>query len=272
LKDFNNPFIGDHVPPEVEARLRGRLGIFREELAGKDRKKSPSFFSARRAPSRPIFRLAIGGAVIVGLIIAGTIIFPVRSGPQGLYAAVVNELSALRTIAYTVVISPGVEVELVSQSPGLERIRMSWGIDIISDENRGKTLVLFHKEKIYFWETAKGRENSLDNLNVFEDLPVKADMDLGERVIDGRSTVGFRVSKKISNQARLDIWIDPVTRRLAHVDINFMDKGVIVHHMEIKNVSINGPVEDLTFSLTPPPGYTEAAGEPAKNSLGIFSR
>jgi hypothetical protein len=260
MKKNMNPYAGDTVPQEVEARLRERLSIFRQELAGKEQRKL----------SRPIFRLALGGAALTGLLIVAAVLFPGRGSVKGLYADVVKELSARRTIAYTVVISPGAEVEVISKFPGLERKKLSWGIEMISDERKGKTLLLFHTEKTYLWESVKGTFNGVDNLNSFEGLPEKAEQELGKRVIDGRSAVGFRVTKdKLNQQAHTDIWIDPVTRRLVHVDIEFEDKGVVVHRMEIKNIRVNEPVDDSLFELTPPAGFKPAA-EPARKSMAIF--
>ncbi len=253
MNELYNPFIDEKVPSDVEARLRKRLGNFQEELAGK---------SAKGALTRPIFRLAFGGAAIAGLLLAAAIFVPGRSEGKGLYAAVVQKLSTKKTIAYTMVISSGVEVEIISKSPGLERKKISWGVEMISDESKGKSLILFHREKAYLWEKVAGTINGIDNLNRFEDLPEKAERELGKRLIDGRSAVGFRVTKNtlINTRARTDVWIDPITRRLVHVNIDVEEKGVLLHRVEIKNIRINEPVDDSLFDLTPPVDYRLADG------------
>lgn len=256
MNHFNNPFIEEKVPVDVEARLRERLRTFRNDLAGK---------KETRPLSRPFIRLAFGAAAIAGLILAVTLLIPGRSDGQALYAAMVEELSAGRSLAFTVVIAPGVDIEVVAKSPVRGRLKLSWGIDMILDKAKGKSLILFPKEKTYIWGEADAGGNA-DVLNAFESLPAEADEELGTRVIDGKSTVGFRVMKE---QTRLEIWIEPSTRRLVHADIDFMDKGAVVHHMEVRNVRIAEPVDDSLFDLMPPAGYKPAA-EPDGKSMNVF--
>ena len=258
MNNFNNPFIGDDVPADVESRLRERLQTFRNDLAGKKEKK---------LLSRRVLRLALGGAAIAGLFLAAALLIPGRSGGQALYAAAIEELSAGRSLAFTVLIAPGVEIEVIAKSPLQGRVKLSWGVEMVFDKAKGKSLILFPKEKTFFWGQADDSV-SADVLNAFENLPAEADEELGTRVIDGKSTVGFRVMK---DQARLDIWIEPSTRRLVHVDIDFMDQGVVVHHMEMRKVSIVESVDDSLFELTPPAGYKPAA-EPDAESMRIFGR
>jgi len=184
---------------------------------------------------------------------------------KGLYAAAIQDLAAKRTLAYSIKTSL-LSVDVISKSPGLERKIMSGGIEIITDENQGKSLILFHKEKVYLWESSKGALNGLDNLDVFENFPDQADQELGRRMIDGRAVEGFRVVKgKSDRQAQTDVWVDPVSRQLVMVDRDVIIEGITSHILEIRNIRINESLDDSLFDLIPPADYKLTTGK-----LGIF--
>lgn len=244
MKNFENPFIGDQVPSEVDIRLRERLEVFHRELAGKKIKNE--YF--------PVFRFVLGGLALAGLGISLAVFFPGRGTMKGLYAAAIQDLSTKRTLAYSVKTSL-LSVDVISKFPGLERKKMSGGIEMITDENQGKSLVLFHKEKVYLWESSKGALNGLDNLDVFESLPGQAEQELGRRMIDGRAVVGFRVVKKSKSgiHAQTNVWIDPVTRQLVMVEREIVSDGITSLILEIRNIKINESLDDSLFDLTPRP-------------------
>ena len=88
------------------------------------------------------------------------------------------------------------------------------------------------------------------NLDDRPDLPVE---ELGEREINGRQAVGFRVTE---GRMTLTIWADAEARMPVRIEIQHGQSFTI-----FKNIEFDVPVADDLVSMDPPPGYAVADTE-----------
>ncbi|MFZ5517801.1 MAG: hypothetical protein ACOY90_14240 [Candidatus Zhuqueibacterota bacterium] len=243
------------VPSEVEHRLKNRLVEFKQNLDPRERETNRRLFAELLDWLYiPKVRWAVAVAILAGVIILGSLVTFLPQNTDSVYAAVVEQLRSLQSISYSFQLQNGVEAHITMKEPGLVRVKTSWGIEFISDENSQRKLILIHRLKKFVTEKDEDMQFAMGDFiqNDLLNIPVKADEKLGKRVLDGEETVGFRIKQGTSH---MDVWIEPISCQLRHVDIDFLMGPVKLHHMEIKNIKINEPVGDSTFELNPPADY-----------------
>jgi len=194
-------------------------------------------------------------AVLIGLHYLG--------GPAGtVYADVVEQLQKARTLMYTVTSStavegiPDMEIEVAFKEPGYMRMAMPGGYVTVMDWTTGEGLSIIPPRNQFIEmdmenmpDDAARRE--FDAIERLRTLPDRADEDLGERTMDGRTVHGFRVNEAGKSYT---VWIEPKTRDLVLVEMEFANvPGMSAAMTDFK---FNLELEDELFSLTPPEGYT----------------
>ncbi len=205
-------------------------------------------------------------AIAAAILIAATITLYFIAGPFGatgrVYAEVAERLHRARTMIYNVTTSTPVEgmpdmtTEVAFKEPGLMRMTMSGGYVSIMDSVQGKGLSIIPERKQFVEIDMTNLPNDagqhqLDAIEKLRSLPERADEELGEREIDGRTVQGFRVTE---GSVIHTVWIDPKTRELVEEEMEFINAPGMSGKMT--NFRFNVDLPDELFSLTPPDGYT----------------
>ena len=208
----------------------------------------------------PITKLA-AAAVIFIAVIAAINQFG-GSGTSNVYAAVVEQLHSARTMTYSIITQtniesmPSVRVDFAFKEPGYMRITTVDGYITVIDwtQNKGISILPPEKQFIEFEASNYRHDPAQDPFVVIEKLralPSRADEALGEEKIDGRLLHGFRVTE---GHVVNTIWIDPDTRELGRVEMEFPDApGMSVIMTDFQ---FNVELDDSLFNLIPPGDYT----------------
>jgi effector-binding domain-containing protein len=260
------------IPAEVEARMRRQFIDFRSRLEG--RRHPMRELAAFLAGRRPIGWAAAGVVLATVLTI---VFFADATGGGRAYAAAASRLANARSVQYTMEVAPFVSVEFSHLAPAHERIQTSWGIEMRRDGS-GAQLVLLHASKQYVREQKDtGLARPEDLVAQLMALPETADAVLGDRWVEGRRLVGYRVlGASMTGQhgvESLDLWIDAAAGTPDHVDITPAGAGRSGYQMHIRNIRLDAPVDPALFDMTPPAGYADvtAAGAAERPDLGPSS-
>lgn len=219
--------------------------------------------------NKKMIKLAVAATILVAVFIG---FHP--TGGSSVYADVVNQLQKARTLMYTVVTSspvegiPAMEIEVTYKEPGYMRMTIPGGYVTVMDWGTGKGLSIIPLRNQYI-ELDLGNipddaaQREFDAIERLRSLPERADEQLGEQIIDGRTVQGFRVNEGGMTNT---VWIDPKTRDL------------VLFEMELDNVpgvsttmsdfQFNVELEDEYFSLTPPDGYSRMDLQVDASALG----
>jgi outer membrane lipoprotein-sorting protein len=252
------------LPADVEDRLRRRLVEFRTKVEQRPPSRLRAFAYSLIAP--PAWRVMAMTAILLTAVAVGLVLMPRDSRASQVFAAAAAQLRNSQSLEYTIVLNeqPYVAVDFSYLAPGYRRIHCSWGIEIRTDGTTGKQIVLMQAAHTYLNESGKTVE-SQSNIDDFSaqlrSLPNQADDVLGERWTGQQKLVGYRLSKAPPNGSVpglkvLDIWIDPATREVHHVDITVQEAGKPEHQMHIRNILVGQAVDRSLFDLTPPAGYS----------------
>jgi len=188
------------------------------------------------------------------------------AGPFGatstVYAEVAERLHKALTMTYTVTTSmpvegmPDVEMEVSFKEPGLMRMTMTGGYVSVMDSVQGKALSIIPAREQFIEMDMSNLpddqgQNHLSVIEKLRSLPDRADEELGTREIDGRTVQGFRVTEEGMTHT---VWIDPKTRELVEVEIEFVNAPGMSGTMT--DIRFDVELPDELFSITPPDGYT----------------
>lgn len=216
----------------------------------------------------PMTKIAAAAVILIAsLLILHLLGFNVESTT---FAAVVEQLHNARTMTYSVV-GPIIEnvlparTEVAFKEPGYMRATMPGGSIEVIDwvEGKGIRIIPLAKQFIEMEIVSTSADPSQQQLDIIEKLrtlPDRADVALGEKEINGRVLQGFRV-KEI--EMFHTIWIDPQTRELVRVEVEFADGASVGVKLVMTDFQFDIELPDSLFSLTPPEDYarTESKGE-----------
>jgi outer membrane lipoprotein-sorting protein len=207
-----------------------------------------------------ITKLAAAAVIIIAVIVGITQLG--GSGSSAVYAAVIEQLHNARTMTYSIVTQtniesmPTVRVEMAFKEPGYMRITTIDGYITVIDwaQNKGISIWPSRQQFLDFEASNYQHDPAQDPFVIVENLralPSQADVVLGEKDIDGRLLQGFLVTEEhVVNT----IWVDPDTKELARVEMEFPDApGMSVIMTDFQ---FNIQLDDSLFSLTPPEDYT----------------
>jgi len=207
------------------------------------------------------FTQLAAAAVIIIAVLLGINQF-VGRGAGAVFASVVEQLHNASTMTYSVVTQTPVEsmptlrIEMAFKEPGYMRTTTPDGYINVIDwaQNRGISIWPVRKQYIdfeasnYQHDPAKGAFALVEGLRT---LPCQADEVLGEKEIDGRVLQGFRV---IEESVTNTVWVDPQTRQLVRVEMEYADAPGM--NTIMTDFQFNIELDDSLFNLTPPEGYT----------------
>ncbi len=200
------------------------------------------------------------------ILIAATTALYIIAGPisttTNVYAEVAERLHKALTMTYTVTTSmpvegmPDMEMEVAFKEPGLMRMTMTGGYVSVMDSVQGKALSIIPARQQFIEMDMSNLpddpgQNQLSVIEKLRSLPDRADEELGETEIDGRTVQGFRVTEEgVTNT----VWIDSKTRELVEVEIEFANAPGMSGTMT--DIQFDVELPDELFSITPPDGYT----------------
>ena len=200
------------------------------------------------------------------ILIAATTALYIIAGPisttSTVYAEVAERLQKALTMTYTVTTKtpletmPEMEMEFAFKEPGLLRMSMTGGHVSVMDSVQGKGLSIIPERKQFIEMELSNLpddpgQNQLSAIEKLRSLPDRADEELGAREIDGQAVQGFRVTEE---GVTYTVWIDPKTRELVEVEIEFPNAPGMSSTMT--DIRFNVELPDELFSITPPDGYT----------------
>ncbi len=221
------------------------------------------------------------------ILVAATVTLYIIAGPFGttstVYAEVAERLHKALTMTYKITTTtpvewmPDMEMEVAFKEPGLMRMTAAGGYVSVMDAVQGKGLSI-DPGKQQFTEMDLSNlpddpgQNQLSGIEGLRSLPDRADEELGTREIDGRTVQGFRVA---AGGITYTVWIDPKTRELVEMEIEFANAPGISGTMT--DIRYNVDLPDELFTITPPEGYTRLELEvdgsaPSEDDLIEFLR
>ena len=258
------------VPPAVKARLERRLEAFRKRLCERGETTEPGSITAE-SDGRIIrkTRLAWGLSAAALIIMLGIVFTTWNPDSSRLYASIVDQLRNLLSLSYTIELAPGTEVTITYRKPGKIHMRTSWGLENIIDETNQKEIIILHTMNGYILKNEETPEIGEIFLDDLRNLPDRADIKLGKRIVDGKKLTGFRV---MVGENYVNVWIDHKSKQLARVNIDFHHQGSRVHSMAIKNIRFNDPVNDSLFNFEPPEGYKQLNKAEKEDSYNIWPK
>ena len=216
-------------------------------------------------------KFAIAATILVVVLIGVNYL----GGSSGtVYADVVQQLQKARTLMYKVTSSipvegvPAMEIEVAFKEPGFMRMTMPGGYVTVMDWTTGKSISLIPPRNQFIEmeldnmpDDAAQRE--FDAIERLRTLPERADEQLGERIMDGRTVQGFRVNEGGTINT---VWIDPKTRELLLVEME--SKNAPDMCVTMSDFQFNVEMGDELFSLTPPDGYSRMDVQVDASALG----
>ena len=221
------------------------------------------------------------------ILIAATITLHYIVGPisrsSTAYAEVAERLQKALTITYKMTKTPAewwmpnMECEVAFKEPGLLRVTTKGGLVSVMDAVQGKCRTIIPRTKqvieisMYDLPDDPG-QNQLSVIERLRSLPDRADEELGERELDGRTVQGFRVTEE---GVTCTVWIDPKTRKLVEIGSELVKLPGRGH--TITDIRFNVDLPDELFTITPPAGYTRLeldvdGSEPSEDDLIEFLR
>lgn len=229
---------------------------------GADRHRSLSLIQRSRA-MKPLTKFAAVAASL--LVISGTVawILTAGGGSSVALANVASVLDNIHSATFTGTTTkegePPVTAKCMFLEPSRSRMESSRGMVIICGDSKMITLVP-ERNSAFVFDLDNAPEDGIVK-NWLEDVREKIDQamagsendveKLGQRQIDGRDAVGFRL--RVENQEMI-VWADPVTALPIRVESSNGVMGPKFHHV-MSDFSYNVDLDESLFSVEPPNDY-----------------
>jgi hypothetical protein len=245
LRDSDVP---DGPPPEIVSRTL-------TALYGED-SRAPHHSLIKRIRNMPtLIRFAATLLLAAGMIVIPFVLTSNPRGPGAALAAVIEHIRAARTVTYTMRIGDEPKpYRVFLLEPGRSRTELPDGAVIIKDQVRGAQLVFDALGKLATVNKIQPAGetglifNEIDHLRNFRGTP---DADLGEKVIDGHPTRGFRFSGGGYNNV---VWVDTKTNLPVRMENKTTLNADGVKTIVLSNFVFDAPLDEALFSTTPPEG------------------
>jgi outer membrane lipoprotein-sorting protein len=245
LRDSDVP---DGPPPEIVSRT---LAVLHREDS-----RDPHLSLIKRIRTMPtLVRFAALLLLAAGMIVIPFALSPNPRGPGAAFAAVIEHIRAARTVTYTMRIGDDTKpYHVFLLEPGRRRSELPDGSVMITDRVRGKEIVLNPLGKLATviemnpTDEAVPGFNEIDYLRNFRGKP---EADLGEKVIDGHPTRGFRFSGGGYNSV---VWVDTRTNLPVRIENKATLNADGVKTVVLSDFVFDAPLDEALFSTTPPEG------------------
>jgi outer membrane lipoprotein-sorting protein len=207
-------------------------------------------------------KLATAAVILIAAIMGLHFIAGPFGATTSVYAEVAERLHKAVTMTYKMTTTmpleemPDMEMDVAYKEPGLMRMTMAGGYISVMDAVEGKGLSIIPEKKQFIEMDMSNlpddpSKNPLDTIEKLRSLPDRADEELGETEVDGRTVQGFRVTEE---GVTLTVWIDPKTRELVEVEAEIVNAPGMGSTMT--DIRFDVELPDELFNITPPDGYT----------------
>jgi hypothetical protein len=263
------------IPEDAIERVKVRARLLATTAVLPSAGPAASLALPGRWPTRSwLMRHPISGlaaAVAFAAAIAGVVLWFHGSGATLAVADFMQPILQAKTLKYKTIIEmkgpPATTIRGEDMVLDATRSRQETGTSnesktvTITDWGRGKILTLFPAAKQARVVKYSDTKNWRNDLNLwFRLLQTARDNQnkkffserLGEKEIDGRRVVGFRVHN--GPGPALDLWGDPTSGMPVQVEMVMgVDRNT---KMTLTDFVFNVPMDESLFSVEPPPGYT----------------
>jgi len=228
-------------------------------------------------------RLATACGIAVLAVVLAVVFNPLGQGPRDVFAEAVGRLHNARTLTCTCVddYNPG-PIEMAYKEPGRFRLALRMGfwpaVIVVNHETR-KGIMLYPEAKMYD-ELTNSFSPKPEVANLIDDLrslPMRADKELGKREINGRTALGFLVSRgdAAGELKNVEVWVDAKTgdtlllqgEQEANEPVIGPDGSTVgpigttlmktrTVHRIMSNFKFNVDLDDSLFDANPPEGWS----------------
>lgn len=271
--------LSDHEHDDVERLLAGACDVppprsrFVEQLQ-RDILRQMDAASPLDSPKRWTITMnrRTAAAAVIALAVVGLVVWPDgnNSGVQLAFAEVQEELQKTKSVSYMQTLQvEGQPVETyrcVILASGVSRVEYSNGDFIVYDPGQTKALHVRVKEKQA--TIMQGEFTAASTFDYYRELRRRRDdaaKCLGERKIDGRKAIGFRVPYRTPNgddpSIEIQVWVDPTTRlpiRMQSTGKDDRGRGV---QSIVSEIRFDEELDVSLFRLSPPPGFDVSEDE-----------
>ena len=147
------------------------------------------------------------------------------------------------------------KMQVICKEHGYKRMAAGNMVSIL-DASKRKGIVINHSKKEYteidFSSQELNEPSKYDFFERMRTLPAQASEILGEKEINGRKTIGYRILEKGMN---FIFWLDIDSRDLVLSELKFVNAPGI--YAVISDFRFDIEADDSLFSLKPPEGYIQ---------------
>lgn len=206
-------------------------------------------------------------ALVLALGLTGlpSMLLPSRISAGAVFANVIEQVKAARTVTYTMRIGDDTRPYKVSlMEPGLSRTVLPGGTIAIQDHLKGKSVVLSPDSKEILTIDLTGPAimdpitSQIEHLRNFRGKP---DADLGEKAIEGRTARGFRFSEGGYNDV---VWVDVETKLPVRMENKTIMNAEPAKLIVMTDFVFDAPLDPALFTTTIPNGYKSQTLESPK--------
>ncbi|MEZ6101647.1 MAG: hypothetical protein R3E01_22155 [Pirellulaceae bacterium] len=205
----------------------------------------PTSAVSKKAAWSTGWRIIAGVAIAASLILAATLL-PFGSSSLA-FAEVQQQLSQLRNVTYNFVVGERSTKYIASGT--FLRHEADQIVHILRPDVK-KTLQLDHNQKqaVFFHDNRKQPSPPTDYVERLRTISADSVRELGKKVINGKSVIGFAVPETGSpNGMPMEVWVDPATR----LPVKVIARGSRI----LEDFQFNVDLPADTFELNVPDGY-----------------
>ena len=224
----------------------------------------PKTTSARFQPSiwRIIMKSKITKLATAAVIIIGVLIFMNQFGNSSIaFADILINIQNAKTLSWKTTFTAKGQTARITRVMVLEpynmRVESEDGKVWILDHSIGKTLVLEPSRKLAW--VSSTTKTTLDVYNTFKNFQNMEGFlieECGQKQIDGKSSIGFRLTKEDKSQ-EIMVWAELETKLPLLIEETRIDAQSHVFQAITNDIVFDVELDEALFNIEPPEGYKE---------------
>jgi outer membrane lipoprotein-sorting protein len=207
--------------------------------------------------------LATAAAVVIAVVVGMDYIGAPLDGANVTWGEVLENIRDARSLTWKTLCVVEGEAPKIMQAMVLEphyrRFELPDGRIWISDYDQGRAVTLDSSSSTFSVESPirEGHRDIYDTFRNFQSARGYSAERIGERQIDNKPVIGFRLTKENQNFDEIKIWVDPETQLPVQIEA-ILESGLEQSIQFITTEIIFDSEIDLSlFSLEPPAGYVQ---------------
>ncbi|MHC4478897.1 MAG: LolA family protein [Planctomycetota bacterium] len=150
--------------------------------------------------------------------------------------------------------------------PGRMRFELPDGSVWIFDYQQRKVLILDPAKRTFSIEsTTQGYRDTYNTFRKFQDIPGFSASQIGQRQIDGKQAVGFRLTKD-NTDSEMTVWADVETRLPIRIEEAVRNAQGPTRKYITTDIVFDSELDESLFSLDSPEGYEQ------RKPVGVVER